>query len=336
VLLVLDEIAEADSKTIKRVVYQLAHGAGRGRQNSNAEMKERRHWRTLVVSTGEQSLGSMIERDGGEISGGLAVRFLELPVASSGMLQRLDDAADVKRLEVAVGQVYGTAGPAFVEWLIARGFGELEHAAILAARQRLDAIEGALLGDVVDPRHRRAGRAFALLQLAGELAIDAGVAPAELDPAGTAALAFKAWLGAAGRDETDDLRAIARKVRDFIVRELDVSISPSGVEPKRTRSGWYSKKSRIGGDDDEGDEITVWLLSGALKAQLNGLPAREWCREAIRRGVLIPGEGERNLTRRVPKALAPGRPRAHEFILAELEVWAESDEPVADDAPVPF
>jgi hypothetical protein len=91
------------------VIYEIASGKGRGR-GSVGGSRGTRHWRTIMLTTGEAKITDM-SRDGGT-----AARALSLWGPPWGG-ETLETAAVIRNLNVAILANYGHAGPLFVEWL---------------------------------------------------------------------------------------------------------------------------------------------------------------------------------------------------------------------------
>jgi len=88
------------------IIYALANGQGKAR-GSKTGLQSVRHWRTVVLTNGEQSLIRM-SRDGG-----LAGRVLTLWGSPFGGFNPA-----VAGLTRSLSEHYGHAGPAFVRWLV--------------------------------------------------------------------------------------------------------------------------------------------------------------------------------------------------------------------------
>lgn len=70
---VFDELSKSQSKDLSDFVYNITNSKGKGRLNSSAEAKPVSSWKTIVISTGENSLLSQCNHNSG-----LLVRVLEL------------------------------------------------------------------------------------------------------------------------------------------------------------------------------------------------------------------------------------------------------------------
>ena len=62
--LVLDEMGEADGKTIGSTTYMLMNGAGKARNTRAAELRVQPTWRIMLISSGELGLADKIRESG--------------------------------------------------------------------------------------------------------------------------------------------------------------------------------------------------------------------------------------------------------------------------------
>jgi hypothetical protein len=183
-------------------------------------------WSLFVLSAGELALAEKIEAASGQrAKTGEIIRAMDIPVADLADAAGLTDAEagriaqEVKR---QCGELYGTAGPAFVqnvldhfgteEALRAALRAELaEHHALLCA-----AAEGA--GDRLHSPHRRALRRLALVRTVGVWAVDLlGLTEDEVMRA-VDAVAL-AWLRAL--PPLTEGERIAARLRDYLDRYRD-------------------------------------------------------------------------------------------------------------------
>jgi putative DNA primase/helicase len=311
--LLLDEIAEADVRTLGRTIYAVANEAGRARLRPDASARPRTRWRTTVLSTGEHTIESRVMGTRERLAGGQAVRMLEILIdghqRGSGMTRRLPH-MHVRRLEAAVQRFHGAPGRMFVERLVRAGFGNSDSAVARRFRLKVDQIAAALAGSDKDPRRQRAARAFALLRLAGELAVTWRVLPREISPGDTVRRAWGAWKRN-NTSSTDDARSAARRLVDLIDGNIDGRILEIGASAQREKWGWYRT---------EGDALVVFVLRSLLSKALRGLPVRAFLLRAQAAGALIRRGDGRNAQVKVPGVR--GNPRAYEFSLARLQAWA--------------
>ncbi|HLO79261.1 MAG TPA: DUF927 domain-containing protein [Magnetospirillum sp.] len=322
-LLCLDELGEADSAMVGNVVYAISDGSGRGRLKSDASMRKRRKWRVIALSSGEQTVESKIAESGKRMAGGMAVRAFDILTDNTDFLPTV---ADAKRIEDATVQTYGTAGPAFVQALVEGGFAVAGSDASISLKGNLESAERDLVGDMTDSRIVRAARSFALIRVAGDMAVKWGILPEDAKPADTVKTAFELWAKA-GASQTDDSRQVAKRLLPMIESEMGLAItvlsharshdgginlnSDVRTETARTRLGW-SKDGR------------VWLLPDALNKALNGYMLKSFLDAATGHGAFIRGEGS-NVKSKVPLTkLDPlAGTRAYQFSLEHLQAWVD-------------
>lgn len=170
---VLDEIATAKSKTLQDVCYLVTNGMGRGRLDRNAEVRSSAQWRTMVLSTGEVSLFESTEE---RIEGtGRANRVLNINIGSRpyGAFDYVEGEPSkyVHNITTAANNYYGTAGRAFVSYLLELGTEAVRYKAAEYSAQFLDNT----LFDLSNQSIKRFSERVALFYAAGRLAIDSGL-----------------------------------------------------------------------------------------------------------------------------------------------------------------
>ena len=262
-LLVLDELGEADPAKVGDIVYALANGTGRARANRAGGARTANRWRVSVLSSGELTLTAKIAEAGKRIKAGQEVRLLDVSAARAfGCWDRLhglpDGAALSKIIKRASVTHYGHAGPEFVRQLLAgEGLEGLPEALELlrAEYPARNGLEG------------RAADRFALLALAGELAIGFGLLPLAPDSARLAMLAlFADWQGERSADSSEDA-AIKAQLVEFVTRHGEAHFSELGVptDKVRDRAGWWRQEG----------EARVWLFTAeGLRRAVPGFEQR--------------------------------------------------------------
>lgn len=247
-LLALDEIGEADPQEIGAVVYALANGVGKARANRTGAARATRRWRVVVFSSGELGLSAHMA-EGGQLSrAGQEIRLLDIPAQRTfGAWDDLHGLSGGREfsdtLQKASVTHYGHAGPLFISRLLESGEVDGLHAmsaALVAQYPHSSGQEG------------RAAERFALLALAGELAIRWSILPA---PCGTAQAAmlelFESWRAGRGHGLSEDTK-ILRSLADFLSRHGDALFSAIGSDGVvRDRAGWWR---------DDGN-TRMWLLT---------------------------------------------------------------------------
>ncbi|WP_295449638.1 DUF927 domain-containing protein [uncultured Thiodictyon sp.] len=239
--LVLDEISEADPREIGSIVYSIGNGTGKSRGARTGGARAVQRWRVVLLSSGERTLTATMAEGGKAAKAGQEARLLDVPCARRlGVFDTLHDLADGRALSDALRTAaavhYGHAGPAFVARIIAdaKDWGDL-YAKTSALPQF--AADNELEG--------RASGAFALVALAGELAIEWGIVPwSEGDALAAAVGAFAAWKTNRPKGHTET-RQVLQSVADFIAAHGDARFSSLASEGDtrqpvtRDRAGWW-------------------------------------------------------------------------------------------------
>src|SRR5580698_946834 len=108
-LMVIDELGQADAKTVGDICYMLANGQGKARMGS-----AKRSWRVMFITSGEISLADHMAKAGVETMIGQEVRLLEIAtdVSDQGLFERihsLKTPADFSnRIKTATANHFGT------------------------------------------------------------------------------------------------------------------------------------------------------------------------------------------------------------------------------------
>ncbi len=105
---VFDELSKCNQRDISDFCYNVANGRDKGRLNSNAERKDVPTWSTTVISTGENSLLSQCNNNGG-----LLVRVLELSIDTI-----TNSANNAEQLKHGIINNYGFANTKFAKCLL--------------------------------------------------------------------------------------------------------------------------------------------------------------------------------------------------------------------------
>jgi putative DNA primase/helicase len=220
-ILPLDEMGQADPATLPETFYMLAHGAGKARARAGGGNRAGITWRTLVLSSSEESAARLMQQAKRRIKAGQEIRMLDIPAevpGGYGVFEALhgarDGAAFAQAVRAAVLAHHGLAGPAFAGRLVEL----IGWSPDFVAQKIAPAVRDWLRRFVpagADGQVERAGRRFALVAVAGELATEAGITgwPAG-EAAGAAAVVFRAWMderGGTGSREDHHLFAAFRR-----------------------------------------------------------------------------------------------------------------------------
>ncbi|WP_429218078.1 DUF927 domain-containing protein [Aeromonas veronii] len=217
-LLCLDELGELDGREAGQTAYMLANGQGKGRSKQDGELRERKSWRLLFLSTGELSLEDHAASAGQRTQAGMEVRTIQIP-SNTGhhgafeVLHGFDGGRSfADTLKNNTAHQHGTAFRAFVGTLAV----EMEqHIAQLQADVKNLASE--LTPKEAGNQVGRAINRFSLVAAAGELATRLGITGW---PEGEAICAARscldAWLVERGHLGNKEDAATIAQVRSFV------------------------------------------------------------------------------------------------------------------------
>lgn len=250
-LLVLDELGQASEKVLGGIAYMISGGQGKDRAKSDASARSKKTWTVFTLSTGELTLADKLMEDGKKTQAGQAVRLLDIPADAGtgyGCFENLHGfpsaAAFADAVKSAAATHYGHAGPLFIEKLI-------ENAdAVKMMAKEIPALAEKLCGIGAAGQVKRAANRFALVAVAGLLAVRFGILPVSEQEVGSAVKkCFEAWLDArGGKDALEELQLLER-VKQFLethgasrFENLDYSPVP-GIAICHNRAGFKSAKS---------------------------------------------------------------------------------------------
>jgi putative DNA primase/helicase len=287
-MLVLDEIGQLKSKDAGGLAYALANGEGRGRLNQESNMRAVAKYRLLFLSSGEVSLGDLVEAEGRRAMAGQNVRVIDLAADAGkgiGMFGRLpggiSPGAFADQLCAAARKHYGHALPAFLQGITV----DTE-----AARARLKADRDALADEMASEHAggqvRRVAQRFAQIGAAGELATSYGITGwSEGEARQAAKKCFQDWRAARGSEGNSEPDALLSQVRAFLEKHGESRFEPEGKPDKiivRDRAGFRRKQ----GEDGE----IYLVLPEAFKEIIKG-HSQSWAiSELVKAGWLKPGE----------------------------------------------
>lgn len=223
-LLALDEIGEADAREIGASAYMLANGSGKGRAQRDGRARAVLTWRLLLLSTGEKRMLDMIAEAKMQVAAGQEVRLIDMPAdagAGMGLFEQLHGAANpgafAELLGSAMCDQHGTAGPAFLQWLVPQVSANAGWARE-TLRPRVQDFVAEFLPPGADGQVRSVSRRLALIALGGELATEAGVTGWKAGEAWRAVgECLQAWVIARGsvaaREDLEAVRRVAHAIQ---------------------------------------------------------------------------------------------------------------------------
>ena len=315
-VLILDEVGQVNGKILAECAYMLANGQGKGRSSREGHLRKSHSWPLLFLSSGELGLADKLAENGLKSRGGQEVRFVGLPVDTS-MLTELHGfphaGAVVNRLKELTDLHYGHAGRAFLHKLtepdtMTTVLSELQPALANTVNRLVPA--GA------DGQVRRVAQRFALCGLAGGLAVQMEILPADFDAPGCAEHCFHDWLAARGGIGASENAAILAAVRLFIeqhgasrFQDLDTQMSTC--------------PNRVGFRRNVRDITEYIVLPESFRAEIiKGFSPRRAAAVLRKAGWLQLSDGKNTTKRELP---GMGRIRAYVLVLP--------DEGSSDDEP---
>ena len=329
-LLVLDELGEVESRDAGAVAYMLANGTGKVRAGRTGGLRKSHRWCEMFLSSGEISLSDKMSEGGHQVKAGQQVRMADITVTNRlhGVFDDLHGTPHPKRfaddLNAAAALDYGTAGPAFVEYILPRMD---EVKGLIEARVQSFEAWVRKTYPKADAQVLRVASRFGLIAAAGEIATNAGITGWTKKEATSAIGAmFRVWMddrGSAGSGE--DMEAIS-KMRSFLSAHGDSRFSKllplarggwhedPDQNAIRDRAGWYQPPVEEG--DDRSPAI-CWITSDAWKEITKGMNPLMAARTLRDAGLLITGGGKW-LQRQLPRGL--GARRAYAVSEAILSV----------------
>jgi putative DNA primase/helicase len=217
-LLVLDELKQSSAKDVAEMIYLLANGQAKHRMSRAITARSQAAWRLLFLSSGELTLEQHLETVGQRNFGGLEVRLINLPADAGtgrGLFDTVHGGEDASefagRLQAAAKHFYGTAGRAWLKWLVSNREVVRDDFRLFHRQFVTRVVPAVAVGELP----RAAGR-FALAAAAGELATEVGITGwQEGESVKAAEVLWKAWMNQRGLKSTDEASAI-RQVRAFI------------------------------------------------------------------------------------------------------------------------
>lgn len=320
--LILDELGQMEPAEAAQSAYMLSDGRGKLRGKAAGGLRQTPTWRLLFLSTGELTLAQHVESIGKKIKAGQEVRMITIPaeITRGTSLETLHDFATGHELSGHVMQHgakhYGTAGRAWLEWLT-------KHTDTLTRelRERMEAFEAQAVPEAASGQVKRAGKRFALVAAAGDMATAAGLTGWPDGEASRAArTCFDAWIEqrAGGIGASEDAAMLAHLRQWFGMYEMNFKrwgVTDDSHAPNTPlMCGW--RKPVMGDERNSvGDLVnvqvgTVWYV---LAEQFRTVVCKGFdykrCLDVLRTGghlMLEPGDEARK-TVRTHRARPPGQ-----------------------------
>jgi putative DNA primase/helicase len=301
----LDELNQADPRKVGAIVYMLGNGIGKGRSTKDGTNRKPKVWLTLVLSSGETTIGKFMEQSGESIKGGQEVRLPNLPAVPSnsqyGCFETIHGADTggqfASALEAAVKANHGTALDAFLSRLVIDAAdptfaGNLSKQVHLVAAKLAEGTVNSAIG--------RVAKRFALVQVALGLAHKYELLPFDVEQIEWAiSTCFKDWLKARGGDGSIEIKQAIERIEHLLVTNefSDRVYDLRDGDTKTIRNLLAYRKVGVEGDTEE-----FWVPTTVFdKEFVVGVNKAELVKELQRLGWLLPPrpDGTSVHTRRV-------------------------------------
>jgi len=243
-LLILDEFPIHPERWHVETIMMIGNGTGKARSNVTLALNRARQSRVVVASTAENSIRHYMNAAGLNPPDGLSVRMIDIPVRrwTHGVFEELHShtggGAFSAAISDAVVRNHGTAGPAFIRWILNHDTELRAEIGTLMGIAFNEIAQGLGLAVVPDDVGRVL-KAFALISVAGELAIRAGILPWK---AGTSRAAVvdvaRIWLAGRNGEVSKRCRKIAERIH--AQRDAFVDLAAPGTSAQ-TEIGWKTK-----------------------------------------------------------------------------------------------
>lgn len=320
-LLCLDELGELDGREAGQVAYMLANGQGKGRSRQDGELRERKAWRLLFLSTGELSLEDHAASAGQRTQAGMEVRTIQIPSDTGHhgafeWLHGMDSGRTfADTLKANADHQHGTTFRTYVEALA----GDLEaHSERLRAEIKRLAAE--LTPQGAGNQVGRAINRFALVAAAGELATRLGVTGwPEGEAIRAVRVCLKAWLAERGHLGNKEDAATLAQIRAFMrAHQYTRFVDVSDPNHRPANVVGYRRNPRHGTDD----ELEFWVDPSGWVEITSGRDAKKAAKLSAKAGYLLGGEGRYQLLRRLPTGK-----RARVYVLTDLVLADDAEGP---------
>ncbi|MDR5772469.1 MULTISPECIES: DUF927 domain-containing protein [unclassified Caballeronia] len=296
-LLYLDEIGAGDARKIGPSIYQMLNGVSRLQGTKSGGVVASRSWRLTLISTGEVGMSQYLSEGGLTPRAGQEVRLLDVPAdggehrAFDCIHGRKDGDEFSTELTVAARTNYGTAGRAFVAWLMTHR-NEVEPWVKATQDDMLGAIDSEHPNAA--PIVKRATRKWGVLVAAAEMASEAGLTGWTRDDARTWVMsAWARWLQAFGTKDRDQERLLEQVDGMLAANERSRFQEVYQDGGRSTCTGAILGYVRY----DEGKRPTFDVLPSAFKTEvIAGFNERQACRALHQEGMLAKPKGHNGWT----------------------------------------
>lgn len=318
-LLCLDELGELDGKEAGQVAYMLANGQGKGRSKQDGELRERKAWRLLFLSTGELSLEDHAASAGQRTQAGMEVRTIQIPsdTGHHGAFEWLHGMESGRTfadtLKANSDSQHGSAFRTYAEALA----GELD-AQSERLRGEIKRLAAELTPKGAGNQVGRAINRFALVAAAGELASRLGVTGwPEGEALRAVRVCLKAWLAERGHLGNKEDAATLAQIRAFMrAHQYTRFVDVSDPNHRPANVVGYRRNPKHG----TGDALEFWVDPSGWVEITSGRDAKKAAKLSAKAGYLLGDVGRYQLLRPLPTGK-----RARVYVLTDLVLADEAE-----------
>lgn len=297
-LLPMDELSQADPKSLSATIYMLSNGIGRFRMSKEAKLRPAQSWTVMVLSTGEMTIAEKLREVGKRSTTGMDVRLVDIPAEAGAGMKMLEDihGADspkefADQINKSANTYYGNAGRAYVAELVKD---------LPGCKEKMDQLRKMFVNEVVpagaDPQIGRVADRFSLVAAAGEDATVLGITGWQPGEAKAAAKrCFEDWLSERGGIGSGELADACKRILEEIETYGDANFQNFRIESRSlrtmTRTGWVE---RLESTDGHAAGSVFYFHSTGMKRVLAGLSFRSVVAQLLEVGVVVGGYEKRS------------------------------------------
>ncbi|MCI5041656.1 MAG: DUF927 domain-containing protein [Donghicola eburneus] len=290
-VLCMDELPKSQrSFSLADVIYMLGNEAGKGRATKEGNATSRASWKTIMLSTGEDSMLQTLEWSGEKVRGGIEVRMLDVPIdARFGAFDCLHALPDGRTFADTIGTEanthFGHAGPAFVSHLLENPQ-EFDRMATRVSELETELLKELGPQDRVASEIPRIIRQFAVIAYAGTLATQAGVTGwKEEDILPSMQHVVRQWFAARDGAMSSDLRTVVKSIQRYVHALRTDELFP------------LNRAKEAKGPKVFEDENFFYFLKIPFTDAIDGVAKATACKELKEAGLLIPPKEDGDMTR---------------------------------------
>ena len=282
-LCALDEVNEA-AKTTLDSIYMLIDGRGKSRaisRTGGVEQAKPKTWQTVALSTGEISIEDLALQYGKNLKAGESVRMIDIEVS-----QICKDKTHADLLIENSSQYYGTASIAFIQYLQSHNDIDIRQLYKQYYQELITKF------NELHSQASRVAKYFALLRVAGTLAIQAGILPNALKPDYYTNNLFNTWY------KSNSIDKESREVIHALINAID------------DKANWFSDnrldyEARLPNKIGVRDGYDLFLISTLTAQKLYKIKNFNKPRDILVRAQIIPitMHSVRDRTTNMPKKM---------------------------------